>query len=210
MRFRVGDIEFTASISEVADRSLTIQFRAPKIEMHEQLLEAAGRRTLVASLEDEREWRIEDVNFGYVGSEPWGMHHHTWRLLQVERVTVGLLRVGGVELQPYDYREDTDSDGIVRFAARAAVGDAELHALAELYGAVVDVERNEQPLRMRLEGFVWGSSTAHGQAVALLCTEQTEPRVTLASATPLDLAHLLSKDRLLAQRQVADIDAWDL
>jgi hypothetical protein len=210
MRLRIGELEVSASVVEVADRTLTVQFRAPKLALHEQLLEAAGRRTLVASLEDEREWRIDDVNFGYVGSEPWGMHHHTWRLVQVERVVVGTLRLESVELQPYDYREDTDADGLLRFAARAPATDEQLARLARLYGSVLDVQRNEQTLRMRLEAFVWGPSTPHGQSVAVLCSAQTEPRVTLAGATPLNLSHLLGRDELLAQRQVADIDAWDL
>ncbi len=218
MRFRIGDVELTASISEVGERALTIQFRAPKLELHEQLLAAAQQRAGVTSLDDDKEWRIADVSFGYVGSEPWGMHHHTWRLEQVTRVAVGPLRLGDGELQPYDYREETTPDGMLRFALRAAADDSQLRALAQLSGVIVDVQRSDdaQPRRMLLEGFVWGASTAHGQAVALVCTEQVEPRVTLAGASTPDLLGallrkgLLGPDDVMELRRVQDVDAWEL
>src|SRR5205814_3524080 len=91
VRIRVADLEVTASVAEVFDRGLAVTFRAPKPEMHESLLEAAARREHVLSLEDDREFRIADVSFAYVGSEPWGMHHHTWRLEQVVRAYAGAL-----------------------------------------------------------------------------------------------------------------------
>jgi hypothetical protein len=219
VRFRIGEVELTASVAEVAERALTIQFRAPKIELHEQLLEAARRRAAVVSLADDREWRVANVSFGYVGSEPWGMHHHTWRLEQVSRVAVGKLRIGDVALQPYDYREDTSEDGSFRFALRAAVTDSDLHALATLSGTVVAVVREQEPPRRTLlEGFVWGTSTRHGKAVALVCSEEVEPRVTLAGATSLEprvLALLtqrgvLTHAEVLALCEVQDVDAWDL
>jgi hypothetical protein len=221
VRFQIGEVNFTASIAEAAERAITIQFRAPKLEMHEQLLQAAHQRANVLSLDDDKEWRVANVSFAYVGSEPWGMHHHTWRLEQVSRVAVGVLRIGDVALQPYDYREETAEDGGFRFALRAAVTDSELRALAALTGTFVEVQRSDlesRPRRMLLEGFVWGSSTRHGQAIALVCSEHVEPRVTLAGATPLEprlLALLTQRGALahaevLALREVQDVDAWDL
>lgn len=187
MRVRVAELEFTASVAEVADRALTIQFRAPKPEMHEQLLQAAANpRARVQSLEDEREWRIADVSFGYVGSEPWGMHHHTWRLALVDRTAAGVVVVAGVELEPYELRVEPTDDGVARLMLRAAVTDAQLAELAPLSGTVVTVQHERGEQRMLLERFAWGPSSAHGQAVALVCTD------------------------LLAFRRVADIDAWEL
>jgi hypothetical protein len=218
VRFRVDDIEFSASVQEVADRGLTIQFRAPKLEMHEALLEAVARRAHVLSLEDEREWRIADVSFGYVGSEPWGMHHHTWRLEQVVRVSGGPLRIADLTFEPYDYREDTAAEGVLRFAFRAAASDSDLRALATLSGTLVEVVRDQEPPRLVLvAGFVWGMSSTHGQAIALVCSEQTEPRVTASGATSLEaqLLALLARNvphttDLLELRHVKDVDAWDL
>jgi hypothetical protein len=220
VRFRVAELEFTASVAEVGERSLTIQFRAPRMQMHEQLLEAAQQRAHVQSLEDDREWRIANVSFGYVGSEPWGMHHHTWRLEQVSRVAIESIRIGDLPLRLYDYREETSADGTLRFALRAAVTDSELRVLAALTGTRVAVQRDLDPRsrRMLLEGFVWGPSTRHAKAVALVCSEQLEPRVTLAGATSLEprvLALLTQRGVLmhaevLALCEVQDVDAWDL
>jgi len=221
VRFRIGEVELTASVAEVAERALTIQFRAPKIELHEQLLDAARRRAAVLSLEDNREWRVANVSFGYVGSEPWGMHHHTWRLEQVSRVAIDSIRIGDLSLRPYDYREENSKDGSFRFALRAAVTDSDLHHLATLSGTLVEVQRGDlepRSRRMLLEGFVWGTSTRHGQAVALVCSEELEPRITLAGATSLEprlLALLTQRGALthaevLALSEVQDVDAWDL
>ena len=54
MKFRAGELEFSATVAESSEapspqtgdllRSLTIQFRAQKITMHEQALEEAQRR----------------------------------------------------------------------------------------------------------------------------------------------------------------------
>jgi hypothetical protein len=217
VRFRVDELEFSASIQEATERGLTIQFRAPKVEMHEALLEAAARRAHVLSPEDDREWRVADVSFGYVGSEPWGMHHHTWRLEQVGRISGAPLRIADLTFEPYDYREDRGADSVLRFAFRAAASDSNLRALATLSGTVVEVVREQEQRRMLLEGFVWGASNKHGQAIALVCSEQLEPRVTASGATSLEaqLLALLTRNvphttELLELRHVQDVDAWDL
>jgi hypothetical protein len=239
MRFSVGDLTFSASIADVSQRAspqtgaqlrtLTIQFRAPKHEMHEQLLIETQQRTrggifsLTDAGEPEAEWRVDDSGFTYVGSEPWGMHHHTWRIEQIERLAITSLILGPLTLQPYDYREELASAGQLRLAARAAVSTADLATLSTL--TVCEVVRegiSSEPRRMVLEGYVWGQG-AHGQAVALVCADVGEPRVTLAGATGssadevvgllidkglLDLSALQARRH--AARRVADIDAWAL
>jgi hypothetical protein len=233
MRFRVGELTFSASVAEASERSLTIQFRAPKLEMHELVLAAAGDRVRggVFSVDDagqpDAEWRVDDSGFTYVGSEPWGMHHHTWRLERVERLAIASLRLGPLELQPYDYREEPDATGQLRLAARAPVSDADLGALSELLGGALEVVRqgiDPTPRQMRLEGYVWGPGS-RGQAAALVCADAAEPRVTLAGATPIPAGveallvdkGVLTSDDITALRQqqhaarrVADIDAWPL
>jgi hypothetical protein len=230
MKFRVGELTFTASVAESDQREspqtgaplrvLTIEFRAPKVEMHEQLLAAIEHcaRGGVFSIDEanEAEWRVEASGFTYVGSEPWGMHHHTWRIEQVERLSITSLVLGPLTLVPYDYREEL-SDGQLRLAARAPVNDAELTTLASL--STVDVVRagiSAEPRRMHVEGYVWGNG-AHGQAVALMCVDAGEPRVTLAEVTPVvNVFHVLLDKGILdraevhAARRVADIDAWAL
>ncbi len=217
MRLRVAELEFSASVAEVGERWVAVQFRAPKLEMHEALLAAAQRRERVLSSDDEREFRIADVSFAYVGSEPWGMHHHTWRLEQIVRLAGGSFHIAGLQLEPYEYREDVSADGVLRFALRASVTDAQLQALAQLSGSVVDVTREDEPARrMLLEGFVHGQSSQHGQAVAFVCTEQIEPRLALAGISTQDLSGVLLRKgiltltELLDLRRVTDIDAWDL
>ena len=59
------------------------------------------------------------------------MHHHTWRLEQVVRAYAGALRLADIELQPYDYREETDAEGALR---RAALAYAEEVRAAERSG----------------------------------------------------------------------------
>lgn len=185
-----------------------MQFRAPKLEMHEAVLAAAQQhqRGGVFSFEDEtqpeREWRVVDSAFAYVGSEPWGVHHHTWRLAQVSRLAVSALRLGDLSLVPYDYREEVTELGVLRVAARAPVDAAALAELGRLVLTRVQVLRegiSDEPVSMLLEGYVWGPSAEHGQAVAVVLS--SEPRVTLAGATP-------TSDQ--ATRQVKDLDAWAL
>jgi hypothetical protein len=231
MRFTVGELTFSASVAESSEHSLTIEFRAPKREMHEQVLAAAHARHRggVFSLDDAgqpaAEWRVDDSGFTYVGSEPWGMHHHTWRIERVERAAITALRLGTLVLQPYDYREEVDDAGQLRLAARAVASDADLATLSAL--TVIEVVRDgisPEPRQMRLEGYVWGPGT-HGQAVALACADAGEPRVTLAGATPIADGFqalliekgLLSDDdlgalrlRQHAARRVIDVDGWPL
>ena len=76
---------------------------------------------------------------------------------------------------------------------------------------------------MRLEGYVWGPSAAHGQAVALVCADVGNPRVTLATARAalvdpledvlvergvLDRAEL--HQRRHQARRIDDVDGWAL
>src|SRR5262245_15354465 len=135
MRVKVGELVFPASVVESGPGSLTIQFRAPKVEMHEQVVAEAQQRARggVFVLDDageaESEWRVDDSGFSYVGTEPWGMHHHTWRIEQVERLALTSLALGALVLVPYEYREELSEAGVLRLAARAAVSEAELDSL---------------------------------------------------------------------------------
>jgi hypothetical protein len=219
VRFRVADLEFNATVPEVRDDGLTIQFRAPKQAVHEQLVEAARTRGTLVSLDDDRQWRIAEANHTYVGNEPWGVYHHFWRLELLVRTSVGWLSVDDLEMRPYDYREETSADGVLRLAFRAAASDERLRDLVTLIGHIVQVRREQrEPCAMLLEALVWGRSSAHRQAVAVVCTSQTEPRVTLAGATGIEprlLAILqqqgvLPTEDMLALRRVEDVDAWDL
>jgi len=176
--------------------------------MHEAVLRAAleHRRGGVFSSEDdtqpEHEWRVTDSAFAYVGSQPWGVHHHTWRLEQVERLAVSRLLLSDLALEPYEYREETSELGVLRLAARAQASKADLARLEALIGTRLTVVRegiSAEPISMLFEGYVWGPSATHGQSVAVVCSE--EPRVTLAGATP-------TRDQ--AARAVKDIDAWAL
>jgi hypothetical protein len=230
MRFKVGDLVFPASVVESDATSLTIQFRAPKLEMHEQVVAEAHARgrggvfLLGDSGEPETEWRVDDSGFTYVGTEPWGMHHHTWRIEQVERLSLTSLVLGPVTLEPYEYREETTDDGALRLAARAAVSDEQLRALSTLQACdVTRVGISPDPRRMRLDGYVWGPSAAHGQSVALVCADLGDPRVTLAGGLsgvgdPLEdllvQRGLLDRTELQARRHLArridDVDGWAL
>ena len=229
MRFKVGDLVFPASVVESDANSLTIQFRAPKVEMHEQVVAEAQARArggvflLGDAGEPETEWRVDDSGYTYVGTEPWGMHHHTWRIAQVERLSLTSLVLGPLTLEPYEYREESADDGSLRLAARAAVSDSALQALAGLQ--TCDVTRagiSPEPRRMRLDGYVWGNSE-HGQAVALVCSDVSSPRVTLAggpSGVPDPLEDLLLERGVLDRaelrqrrheaRRVDDVDGWAL
>ena len=245
MKFRSGDLEFNANVAESGEapspqtgdplRSLTIQFRAQKIAVHEQALAAAEERqtgglfSLTDNDEPELEWRVRESSSSYVGTEPWGINHHVWRIEQVERLACERLIIGPVVLEPYEYVEEVADDRTVRLAARALISDADLQVLAGLEG-VVDVVRagiSDTPRRMRLQ-YVW-SHRPEAAAVAVACVDATEPRVTLhgaasPSSDPLDdvLAVLRAKGLLderdvvdLRQRQhvarrVAQIDAWSL
>lgn len=232
MRFTVGELTFSASVAESSEQSLTIEFRAPKQEMHERVLAAVRERNRggVFSLDDagqpDAEWRVDDSGFTYVGSEPWGMHHHTWRIERVERAAITSLQLGTLVLQPYDYREELDAAGQLRLAARAPVSDADLATLSALTViAVIREGISAEPRQMRLEGYMWGPGS-HGQAVALVCVDAGEPRVTLAGATPIadgglewllvekgvlnedDLATL--RQQRHAARRVTDLDGWPL
>jgi hypothetical protein len=247
MRFRSGSMEFNATVAEASEalspqtgdvlRLLTIQFRAQKADMHEQALEEAqlrGRGGLFSLPEldvPELEWRVVESTSSYVGSEPWGVNHHVWRIEQVERLACQRLLIGPLDLEPYEYVEQVAEDRSVRLAARALVSDVELKALAHLSGAfaVTRVGISDTARRMVLMGYVWGE-TAEGVAVALACEDVREPRVTVrgldgpATSSQLDslLATLRARgvldgaeiDALRAEqhaaRRVSDVNAWSL
>jgi hypothetical protein len=230
MRFKVGDLVFPASVVESDQTGLTIQFRAPKPEMHEQLLvevlqrERGGVFALADKGEPESEWRVKDSGFTYVGSEPWGMHHHTWRIEQVERLSIESLVLGPLTLEPYEYREAADDDGTLQLSARAAVSDEQLHTLASLHTCdVTRVGISPEPRPMRIRGYLWGRRGDRGLAVALVCSDVSAPRVTLErgmTGVEDPLEHLLIERGVLdraelqqrrhAARRVDDVDGWAL
>jgi hypothetical protein len=238
VKFRSGDLEFTASVAETGEtrspqtgntlQVLTIQFRAQKAGVHEAAVSEALQRQLggLFSLgegdEPEIEWRVRESNWNYVGSEPWGVNHHIWRIEQVERLACSILRVGSVSLEPYDYAE-TVADGVVHLAARAPVSESVLDAISRLAGPleVVRVGISDTPRQMRLSGYVWGEGS-EGLAVALALEDVREPRVTVSgfdgpiAADFEDLLELATLDhdefrrRRHQRRRVADVDGWPL
>jgi hypothetical protein len=251
VKFRTGELEFNATVAAGTQapspqtgavlRSLTIQFRAQKLAMHEQALVEAQQRQLggVFSLDDagepETEWRVSQSSSTYIGTEPYGIHHHVWQLDQVERLACRRLILAAVELEPYDYTEQVGDEGHIRLAARALVDDNALERLSRM-PELTDVVRegmSDEPRSMLVEGYVWGQ-TAAGLAVAIVCADVREPRVTLAGvqAWPRDnvLEDLVGvmeengtldkpaveklteriRQRRHAARRVADVDAWRL
>jgi hypothetical protein len=226
VKFRAGGLEFHANVAEASElrspqtgdvlQSLVIQFRAQKAEMHEQALEQAAQRqsgglfSVGDADEPEVEWRVREFSSQYVGTEPWGLNHHIWRIEQVER--------------------QASEDGMVRLAARALIADDQLHELSRI-SVPVDVVRigiSESPRRMRLT-YVWGEGF-DGQSIALVCEDVREPRITLEGGSPVsasdDLHELIAVlrgrgvlgdadldelwSRRHAARRVANVDAWPL
>src|SRR5467141_1680015 len=156
MKFRAGELEFNATVAEASEapspqtgdplRTLTIQFRAQKLPMHGQVLSEAEQRragglySLSDSGEPELEWRVRGSTFNYVGTEPWGMNHHVWRIEQIERLGIARLLIGPIELVPYDYAEAVSDDSIVRLAARASISQTDLDTLS-MHSEMVPVRR---------------------------------------------------------------------
>lgn len=244
MKFRAGDLEFSATVAESSDvvspqsgaqlKALTIQFRAQRSGMHEQALDAAQARqsgglfSLSESDAPELEWRVRESGSQYVGTEPWGVNHHIWRIEQVERVACERLSLGSVRLVPYDYVEAVDDSGSVRLAARAQVTDVDLEGIASLDSRIEVIRHgiSETPRSMRMD-YVWGPNM-DGLAVAVRCQDVPAARVTLSAASipsdPLqdvldvllgggtlsdsDRQELRSKRH--AARRVADLDGWNL
>jgi hypothetical protein len=239
VKFRAGDLEFNASVVEAGQLAspqtgntlqvMTIQFRAQKEGVHEAAVteaferQSGGLYSLDESDEPETEWRVRESNWTYVGSEPWGVNHHLWRLEQVERFACELLRLATVELQPYDYTEEVLPGGGVRLAARALVSEADLDTISRIVGPL-QVTRfgiSDTPREMRLTGYVWGERV-EGLVVVLACEDMQEPRVTIAGFQGLpseeleDLVALRAVDvealreRRHARRRIRSIDGWEL
>jgi hypothetical protein len=239
VKFRAGGMEFNANVTDATEspspqtgdplRTLTIQFRAQKESIHEQAVEQAQLRQSggLYSLDDADqpilEWRVRDSTFSYVGSAPWGINHHVWRLEQVERLACELLRVGAIELEPYDYVEEAREGGVVRLAARALISAADLASLSKVTGPieVTRVGISDTPRRMRVD-YVWGERP-EAPAVVIACCDVAEPRITVAGFERYDstaeLLELLREsgaitDDLLqkrhAARRVANVDGWPL
>jgi hypothetical protein len=244
VKFRAGQLEFNATIAEASEipspltgeplRALTIQFRAQQIPMHELALEEAQHRksgglfSFTDTNQPDLEWRVRESASSYVGTDPWGINHHLWRIEQVERLACERLIVADISLEPYDYAESVSNEGIVRLAARAPIGYTDLAALAVLRGPV-DVVRQgiSDTLRHMTLEYVWGPGV-HGLGVALRAEDVREPRVTLANAIDdaqslLALVALLHANGALdqadldkltqhrhASRHVANLDAWSL
>jgi hypothetical protein len=244
MKFRAGALEFNATVAEASEspspqtgdplRTLTIQFRAQKAAMHEQALDQAQQRqsgglfSLGDADQSDLEWRVRESTSSFVGTEPWGINHHVWRIEQVERLACARLIVGSVELELYEYAEAVSDERVVRLAARALISEADLEALSRT-SAVVPVLRigiSDTPRAMTC-AYVWGERP-EGTAVAIRCVDATEPRLTLDSAmlstnTFGDLISLLSAKGVLdeadledlrrrrhAARHVSNIDGWPL
>jgi hypothetical protein len=239
VKFRAGDLEFNASVVESASvaspqtgntlQTMTIQFRAQKEGVHEAAVTEALERQSggVFSLDDadqpETEWRVRESTWTYVGTEPWGVNHHVWRIEQVERFACDVLRVGSVDVQPYDYTEEVQPEGGVRLAARALVTDADLEAISRIVGPV-EVTRfgiSDTPRQMRVTGYVWGERF-EGLVIVLACEDVMEPRVTIAGFRgPADetLEDLMAlgaidvdalRERRHARRHVRNVDGWEL
>jgi hypothetical protein len=244
MKFRAGALEFNATVAEASEslsprtgeplRAWTIQFRAQKAGMHEQALDEAQQRQAggLFSLGDgdqpDLEWRVRESRSNYVGTEPWGINHHIWRIEQVERLACTRLMIGPLQLEPYEYAEAVSDDGVVRLAARALISEADLEVLSML-ADVVSVVRagiSDKPREMTC-AYLWGDRPA-GPAVVIRCQDVGEPRLTLDGDTlptdPLDdLISLLSARGVLveadledlrrrrhAARHVSNIDGWRL
>ena len=233
VKFRAGELEVNATIAESSEarspqtgnvlRSLTIQFRAQKAGMHEaavtQALErqSGGLYSVGDADQPEMEWRVRESTWTYIGSEPWGVNHHVWRIEEVERLACTLLSLAGIALQPYDYAERASNEGVVALAARALVSEADLEALSRL-SRVVEVVRvgiSEAPRRMSFE-YVWGERP-EGPAVVVRCEDLREPRITLDRSDVSDVDTLVSmldddefRRRRHAHRHVANPDAWPL
>lgn len=191
--------------------------------MHEaavtQALErqSGGLYSLGDSDQPETEWRVRESTWTYVGSEPWGVNHHVWRIEEVERLACSLLVLGGLAMEPYDYAERASDEGVVTLAARALISDADLEALSRLSGPVEVLRRgiSETPRMMTLQ-YVWGDRP-EGPAVVVRCEDVREPRVTLDGSEVSDLDTLISmvdndefQRRRHASRRVSNPDAWPL
>jgi hypothetical protein len=245
LKFRAGELEFNATVAEASEspspqtgdplRTLTIQFRAQKLPMHEMaLVEAEQRRSgglfsVGDAGEPDLEWRVRSSGFNYVGTEPWGINHHVWRIEQVQRLACTRLVIGAVELEPYDYAEAISDDGVVRLVARAAISQSDLDTLSTS-ADVVPVRRvgiSDTMRRMTL-AYVWGQRP-DGLAIVVRCVDAApEPRLTLDGATLTedvlgDLIILLSAKGILDDadgahlrqlrhmaRHIANIDGWTL
>jgi hypothetical protein len=245
VKFRAGDLEFNATVAESSDfpspqtgdplRALTIQFRAQKEAMHEQALVQAelcqngGLFSVSESDVPELEWRVRERNSSYVGSEPWGINHHVWRIEQVERLAIERLLLGALELEPYDYAEQVDEDGVVRLAARAVVSEVDLTTLSAVTGPleVVRIGISSTPRRMVMN-YVWGERP-EGPVVVVQCEDVRAPRLNvqgfseqphddladlieiLAARGVLDDADLeMLRSRRHVARRVSSVDDWAL
>jgi hypothetical protein len=244
VKFKGAGLEFNATVAEASEwpspqtgnplRALTIQFRAQKIEMHEQALEEAQQRrsgglfSVGDADQPDLEWRVRDSSSSYVGSEPWGVNHHVWRIEQVERLVCERLLVGALDLAPYEYEEAADDAGVVRLVARAIVTEADLATLSMLsdVAPVIRVGLSETPRPMTLT-YLW-AERVDGLAVAVRCEDAGQPRITLDRATLVhdvygDLVGLLAAKGVLdgtdleqlrrlrhTARHVSNIDGWRL
>jgi hypothetical protein len=245
VKFRAGDLEFNATVAESSEspspqtgdplRALTIQFRAQKTAMHEQALvqaeqcQSGGLFSVGEADTPDLEWRVRERNSSYVGSEPWGINHHVWRIEQVERLAIEQLLLGAVGLEPYDYTEQVDEDGVVRLAARALVSEVDLTTLSGLTGPldVVRIGISSTPRQM-LMNYVWGERP-EGLVVIVQCADVREPRLTVqgfAAPGADDLADLIQvlaargvvddadlealRSRRHAARRVSNVDGWGL
>jgi hypothetical protein len=244
VKFRAAGLEFNATVAEASEwaspqtgnplRTLTIQFRAQKTEMHELALEEARLRqsgglfSLGDADQPDLEWRVRESGSSYVGTEPWGINHHVWRIEQVERLACERLIVGSVELEPDEYAEEASDAGVVRLVARAMVAEADLATLSMLSDVVpvIRVGIADTPRPMTL-AYLW-AERPDGLAVVVRCEDARTPRITLDRATLADdmlgdLIGVLSARRVLddtdleqlrrlrhVARRVPDIDGWRL
>jgi hypothetical protein len=244
VRFRAGRLEFHATVTEATEtpsprtgdvlRSLTIQFRAQKADLHEDALVEAGRRasgglfSLGESDQPELEWRVRDSTHQYIGSEPWGINHHLWRIEQIERLACERLIIGSVTLEPYDYAEEVVDDGVVCLAARAFISEQDLDRLSRIADCVevVRVGISDEARQMSVS-YVWGERP-EGRVAVVRGQDVREPRVSVRTATTVvdpsaDLLAVLRAKGILGDadldelrqqrhlaRRVADVDAWAL
>jgi len=174
VKFRLGSQELEADCDDLSStkskhtdvdlRQCEIEFEVLGEQESTAILDRLADKQSLVSLDEEGKpeitWLIGNSSYSYQESPgPDVIYTHRWTLTEKEELVIQSLTVDDLELKPYFYSEEFESE-LLFVRARVRVNDSELKKLRQLvrqrnYFSVIRNGINTKPCLMRMGQSVW-------------------------------------------------------
>lgn len=150
--------------------------------VHEKLLEIlkAGREECIDSTDGKgkvlNKWKVKNNSYSYSEGSYASNYHHSIELEEMEKLEVTSLKVGGLELHPYFYKEKFDEDALI-IEAKVVLSKSQYSDFREImkktrYFPVIRHGITEEPREMRFGVTRW-SEHEHGVKHEILLIDKS-------------------------------------